>query len=121
MTIGIALDVAARVVAANLAAQAELRTQIAGTSMLAYAQLKAGRKLQPMEQRVLNALMHRTATREEIAHLTGMRLSSVCGRVRSLLCAGLIEAKDYKHSEESGKLQELLGLTFNEGDVNGIA
>lgn len=93
---------------------------VAKTSMLAYAELLARRQLQPMEQRIVDALTHRQATREELMHLTGMRMSSVCGRVKSLLQSGVIAAFDYKRSLETGKLQETLGLLFDEGDVNAI-
>lgn len=47
--------------------------------------------LQPLEQRVLDALrLLPDSTRECLTVDTGMKLSSVCGRVRSLLDKGAI-------------------------------
>lgn len=78
------------------------------TSLAAYSELKAQRKLQPMELRVLSALDHCVLTREEIATETGMRLSSVCGRVASLRKSGVIEAFGEEVCNDTGKRQELL-------------
>lgn len=62
------------------------------TSLEAYYTLQANRKLQPMELRVLEQLHNRgPLTREEISAFAVMKLSSVCGRVSSLLKAGVIE------------------------------
>lgn len=61
-------------------------------SIDAYTQLQAGRKLQPMEKLVYLLLFnHGPMTREEISAATELKLSSVCGRVKSLLDAGVIE------------------------------
>ncbi len=78
------------------------------TSLAAYAELRAERKLQPMEYRVVAALEFRPLTREEIAADTGMRLSSVCGRVASLRKAGVISSFGEKVCDDTGKRQELL-------------
>lgn len=78
------------------------------TSLAAYAELQQQRKLQPMEARVVEALQHRPLTREEIAEVTGMRLSSVCGRVATLRKSGTIESFGAKRCGVTGKLQELL-------------
>lgn len=80
------------------------------TKLKAYAELKASRRLQPMEQMVLFVLGDGPLIRSEIAERAGMRLSSVCGRVRSLLDAGLIEVRGNKPCPETGKTQELLAL-----------
>lgn len=81
------------------------------TSLQAYAELKAQRKLQPMELRVLSALMWAQRTRDDIAYLTGLRLSSVCGRVNSLIKAGLVEECDTVVSLDTGKRVKLLRWT----------
>jgi hypothetical protein len=80
------------------------------TSLAAYAELQLQRKLQPMEARVVEALQHRPLTREEIAEATGMRLSSVCGRVATLRKSDVIESFGDKRCTITGKRQELLQL-----------
>lgn len=89
------------------------------TKLKAYAELKAGRRLQPMEQRVLHALELGPAIRNNLALRTGMRLSSVCGRVKSLLDAGLIEVHGTRVCSETGKTQELLTLVAGAWEVLG--
>ncbi|MDR5784089.1 hypothetical protein QCE63_32225 [Caballeronia sp. LZ065] len=49
-------------------------------------------------------------TREEIAACTNLKLSSVCGRVRSLLDASLLQKRDTRRDAATGKSQELIGL-----------
>lgn len=85
------------------------------TSLRAYAELKAQRKLQPMELKVLVALGERPRTRDEIAAFTGMRLSSVCGRVASLRAAGVIKELVQVRCPETGKMQALLTMRGDPG------
>lgn len=85
------------------------------TSLKAYYELKMDRKMQPMEERVVAGLAfyrkyrQEGATREEIACEAGMKLSSVCGRVSSLINQGVIKVAGTK--EVLGKTQQLLELT----------
>lgn len=51
-----------------------------------------------------------TFTREEIAAITNMRLSSVCGRVRELLDANRLAVLGETMCVATGKPQQLLGL-----------
>lgn len=90
---------------------------VAETSLKAHYELLMDRKMQPMEEKVMRALHNSRdwapeilfATREEIAEHTGMKLSSVCGRVSSLINQGVIKVAGTK--EVLGKTQQLLELT----------
>lgn len=76
------------------------------TSSEAYRSIRE--HLQPMEKRVLDAMQNVPRTREEIAELTGMRLSSVCGRIASLRKAGRVESWGTATHPDTGKRHELL-------------
>ena len=81
------------------------------TSREAYWSLVAERKLQPMEEKILVLLSDNTArTRKEIRDKTGLELSSVCGRVNSLLAAGLVKIVGEKRDSKTGKWQEMIEL-----------
>lgn len=63
-----------------------MRTAVADTSIAAYHAM--GPRLGVQQNQVVGLLarnVHRDYTRSEIAEATGMRLSSVCGRVAELL------------------------------------
>ncbi|WDD92794.1 hypothetical protein Bsp3421_002823 [Burkholderia sp. FERM BP-3421] len=49
-------------------------------------------------------------TREDLAALTNLKLSSVCGRARELLDAGRLVKRGRRECIATGKSQELLGL-----------
>lgn len=83
---------------------------ISDTSMKAYRELIGAGVFQPRELQVLQALAEKPLTRDEIAAATGLRLSSVCGRVNSLVKAGAIVSFGERRSTETGKLQELLWI-----------
>ena len=53
-------------------------------------------------------------TREDIAALTDLKLSSVCGRVRELLDLGLITVRASRRSPATQSRQQLLGLPVKE-------
>lgn len=61
------------------------------TSIAAHIEHKASGKLGAQEQRILEFLRIRQfgLTRNEIAHALNLRLSSVCGRVNTLIKAGV--------------------------------
>ncbi len=84
---------------------------VTDTSREAYWSLVAERKLQPMEEKILVLLSDNTArTRKEIRDKTGLELSSVCGRVNSLLAAGLVKIVGEKRDSKTGKWQEMIEL-----------
>lgn len=87
-----------------------MRAQVTDTSRMAYHQLRDEKRLQPMQTKVLDALRSGAMTRKQLRDSTGMELSSVCGRVNSLLAAGLIELHGEAKDPETGKVQELVGL-----------
>lgn len=93
-----------------------MRTQVSETSREAFHGIRREGKLQPMQQEILNALKDgHLYTRKQLRHVTGMELSSVCGRVNSLLAAGLIDVRGEVRDEKTGKMQELLGLPKAQG------
>ena len=49
-------------------------------------------------------------TREEIAAMTNLKLSSVCGRSRELIDAGRLAKRGKRECKATGKDQEQLGL-----------
>ncbi len=68
-----------------------MRTAVAETSIAAYHAL--GQKLGRQQQIIVAHLSkhcHRDWTRGELAHATGMRLSSVCGRIAELMALHII-------------------------------
>lgn len=80
------------------------------TSLLAYFEGRANRTFQKQERVVLHALRHHPMTREDIAYTTGLRLSSVCGRVKSLLDSNVITTHGCTSQTVSGKPNELVGF-----------
>lgn len=65
-------------------------------SIEAFYELQAGRKLQPMQHRILHALHNKgPLTREELGYMCDMKLSSVCGRVKALIELNMIEECGY--------------------------
>lgn len=66
-------------------------SNVADTSVEAYAKYCASNKVSPAQRIVLHVLAYDgPQTRQDIAKLSGMSLSSVCGRVRELVLAGAI-------------------------------
>lgn len=91
----------------------ERKMQIAQTETArdSYRTLQRDRKLQPMQERILACFASgRAYTRKQLRDLTGMELSSVCGRVNSLIAAGLLEVLGESRDPATGKPQELVGL-----------
>lgn len=85
----------------------------AETSIVAFHSLSVAKYLQPREKEVL-AVFGRTPgkayTRKQIAYLTGLELSCVCGRVRSLLDKKALVVAGRTLDTISNKSQELLSL-----------
>lgn len=94
-----------------------MRTNVSETSRMAYHQLRDEKKLQPMQQRILDALRSGAMTRKQLRDSTGMELSSVCGRVNSLLASGLVELHGEAKDAKTGKAQELVGLPRCSGSL----
>ena len=88
-----------------------MRTAVTETSREAYRSLIHEHKLQPMQEKILELLSDNIPrTRKEIRDATGMELSSVCGRVNSLLAAGLVKIVGEKRDSKTGKWQEMIEL-----------
>lgn len=95
-----------------------MRTQVSETSRDAFNSIRREGKLQPMQKSILDALKDgRLYTRKQLRDITGMELSSVCGRVNSLLAAGLIDLHGEVRDEKTGKRQELIGLPKIQRDL----
>lgn len=62
------------------------------------------------QQQILNALKNKNSTRAELGKECGIRLSSVCGRARELIRAGLIEVAYKKFDNQTNRNVEVLGL-----------
>lgn len=82
-------------------------------STAAHHGLRFSGKLQPMENRILDALfMLPDSTRECLTVDTGMKLSSVCGRVRSLLDKGAIYESGSVVHPVTGKKNATLRIKY---------
>ena len=89
-----------------------MKTMVAETSLEAYHSLPVADYLQPRERDVM-ALFQKestTLTRKQIAACTGLELSCVCGRVRSLLDKQALAVRGDSVDHVTGKRQEVLGL-----------
>lgn len=85
---------------------------IAHTSVEAYHSLSHFHYVQPKQAEIL-ALFGAdgaTFTRQQIAVLTGMPINCVCGRVHSLVEAGILEEKGEHLDPVTHKRQKLLRL-----------
>jgi len=64
---------------------------VASTSINAYKEHRASGKLGAQAQEIFNAMQFNvTYSRRELVKLTGLELSSVCGRVNELVSIGLL-------------------------------
>lgn len=80
-----------------------MKTNVADTSIEAYHGLTVA-QLSASQKRVIEAIEEgRNYSRAEIAAKTGMRLSSVCGRVNELIAARLLEPAERRSCAETGK------------------
>lgn len=82
------------------------------TQREAFHSLSPEAYLAPKERQILNAFYDQTVrlTRQQLERITGMRLSGVCGRVRSLLDKGQLEIVGEEKDPQTGRQQELLAL-----------
>lgn len=87
-------------------------TAVASTSLRAYDALKAG-KLGSQQQRVLAHMLERCDrdfTRQELVQSTGLAINAMCGRVKELLDAGLLEVAGTRTCTVTGNTVEALRL-----------
>ena len=65
---------------------------VAGTSIQAYNEHRASGKLNNQSQHILDCMKFGIAySRRELIGLTGLELSSICGRVNEMLSAGILK------------------------------
>ena len=93
-----------------------MKTMVAETSLEAYHSLPVADYLQPRERDVMALFQNSITmlTRKQIAARTGLELSCVCGRVRSLLDKKALAVRGDCIDPVTHKRQELLGLTLGE-------
>jgi len=88
-----------------------MRTAVTETSRAAYWSLVGEHKLQPMQEKILDLLCDNVPrTRKEIRDATGLELSSVCGRINSLIALGVLSVVGYCLDKKTNKRQELIGF-----------
>ena len=89
-----------------------MRTSPTDTSREAFRSLGARDYLQPKERLVMAVFESPSTqmTRQQISDAIGMRLASVCGRVRSLLDKGVLTVRGTAVDPQTRKSQELLGV-----------
>jgi DNA-binding MarR family transcriptional regulator len=81
------------------------------TSIMAYKKAKEDGTLLSHRQRLL-ATFHdgKAYTRSELAELTGIRLSSVCGAVHTMVKRGLLDEGSERPCKITGHLAHVLSL-----------
>lgn len=95
-----------------------MKTQVAETSLRAFRDLQHEGALAPQEQRVVEAIRQFGAmTRDEIAERTGMRLSAVCGRCKSLIDAGRLQEQGTRINPQSLKANKLVCLPLGQMEL----
>lgn len=94
-----------------------MRAHVTETSVMAYRSLVKDGKLQPMQTKILTALEGCKMTRKELSVATGMELSGVCGRVNSLIAAGLVCVSGTKRCDKTNKMQELVSLAAKQFEL----
>lgn len=83
---------------------------IAHTSAEAYHSLSQVHYIAPQEKRVVDAIVNQgiPLSRQMISELTGIPLHCVCGRVHSLLDAGVLEEHGTRIDPKTRKPQKML-------------
>ena len=88
---------------------------IRGISLEAYERHIASGKALTQWQTIYGFLKaHRPVTRAELSDMTGIRLSSVCGRVNELIKAGLIEEYERRKCRSTKEPAHPIGLSQGE-------
>lgn len=93
-----------------------MKTKVKDTSLEAYAALKGGDLLQPMERKIVRLLeaSESPLSRRQMASIANMEINTVCGRVNSLLEKGVVEVVGYQTDHMSHRRHELIGLKDRE-------
>jgi hypothetical protein len=91
--------------------------RVAATQQDAYHELTV-KKLCATQQMVMGCFDggRRRLTREDIAAITNLKLSSVCGRVRELLDAGRLVVVGRRKDLATQTSQQILGLALGSTD-----
>ena len=77
---------------------------IAETSVIAYKEHKAAGKVGSQALSLFDAMeFHKDYSRRELAGLTGLELSSVCGRVNEMLQIGMLKEVSQRKCKITGK------------------
>ena len=77
---------------------------VANTSINAYKEHRASGKLGNQAREIFNAMQFNvTYSRRELVKLTGLELSSVCGRVNELVSSGLLMEMPSRKCMVTGK------------------
>ena len=89
-----------------------MRTRVAKTSLEAYGAFMLGGELPRQQRAVVDVLGNHPGgmTRAEIAQASGLRLSSVCGRVGELLERGAVEEAARRPCSVTGITAQTLRL-----------
>jgi len=88
-------------------------------SLEAYKRHIASGKQETQWMKIFAFMEDRTPmTRSEISEITGMRMSSVCGRVHELLEAGLIREGDRRQCNITGEPAHTLEPVFRVPNTN---
>lgn len=89
---------------------------VATTSAQAYRSLGAATYLQPKQTEIMAAFLPGLLwTRQQLSRITAMPINAVCGRVNSLVAAGLLEEHGTRLDPSTGKHQKLLRLPVVDG------
>ena len=89
-----------------------MKTNINETSIEAYQSLSVAGYLQPKEAQVMSVFTDESIalTRRQLAAKTGMELSSVCGRVNSLIAKNALTVRGRVKDAQTHKTVEVFGL-----------
>lgn len=99
-----------------------MKTAMSRFSLSAYEDLRDAGDLNKQERIVFDTVtLHGPMTREEIEAQTGLRLASVCGRVKKLLEKGVLVEVGEKKNLVTGKMNGLLDLSLAEVDTRGLS
>jgi hypothetical protein len=96
-----------------------MKTNVAETSIDAFHSLPVADYLQPKQRQVLALFTDArvTLSRQQISEQLPMPINGVCGRVDSLVAAGLLEEHGERIDPKTSKRQKLLRRKRQQGDL----
>lgn len=100
-----------------------MKTQVHTNSIEAFHSLPVAGWMQPKEALIISKFTHEQIklTRKQLALLTGLELSCVCGRVNSLMTKHALVSRGTTKDPMTGKSQELVGLPVSDqGSLFGL-